>query len=385
MPTRSGHSILRLALGFFSGHLIRSRVFKSHGSLALHMMYQLVIIPCLSSPCAFRFHRFPKFVDDVGKRKPATLGGVLFALLAATSGCRHPEITRNICVSSLKLRFRTRLSTTLPLSGSSTARTRIQLYFSPERALHVNASPCLFWLVCRPEHSTVRCAGGCRHERAHRLMASMGLSRLDDLSLWTQHSRTARDTASSSSLISPRLLQVYLAIAFPLYIGRALSLAPVVESILFRPPACRFGQSGCVRGRSTSSVIWRGSEVLTQRHICGSPPGEDQVVRRCRQTTISFYSRLSTMRKSGRERTLLVDPVLARVSMASPAPMKSIPFPLLRKSNRHLACGTPFLRYPEFCRHTLGTSVYVAFEYIYQLRSAWTSLSRFPATVGQKQ
>ena len=214
VPARSGYSILRLALGFFSGHSIRSRAFKNHGSLALHMMYQLVIIPCLSSPCAFRFHRFPKFVDDVGKRKRATLGEVLFALLAATSGCRHPEITRNICVSSLKLRFRTRLSTTLPLSGSSTARTRIQLYFSPERALHDNVSPCLFWLVCRPEHSTVRCAGGCRHERAHRLMASMGLSRLDDLSLWTPYSRTAGDTASSSSLISPHLLQVFLAIAF---------------------------------------------------------------------------------------------------------------------------------------------------------------------------
>ena len=28
--------------------------------------------------------------------------------------------------------------------------------------------------------------------------------------------------------------------------------------------------------------------------------------------------------------------------------MKSIPFPLLRKSNRYLACGTPFLRYAEF-------------------------------------
>ena len=63
---------------------------------------------------------------------------------------------------------------------------------------------------------------------------------------------------SGSSLISPHLLQVFLAIAFRLYIGRALSLAPVVESILFRPPACRFGQSGCVRGRSTSSVFGEG-------------------------------------------------------------------------------------------------------------------------------
>ena len=70
----------------------------------------------------------------------------------------------------------------------------------------------------------------------------MGLFRLDDPSLWTLYSRTAGDTASSFSLISPRLLQVFLAIAFRLYIRRALSLAPVVELILFRPPACRFGQ-----------------------------------------------------------------------------------------------------------------------------------------------
>ena len=84
---------------------------------------------------------------------------------------------------------------------------------SPERAVKVNVSPC-FSGCSRPEHSTVRCAGGCRHERAHRLMASTGLSRLDDLSLWTQYSRTAGDRASSSSLTSPRLLQVFLAIAF---------------------------------------------------------------------------------------------------------------------------------------------------------------------------
>ena len=102
-------------------------------------------------------------------------------------------------------------------------------------------SPC-FSGCSRPEHSTVRCPGVSRHEQAHRLMASMGLFRLDDPSLWTQHSRTAGHTASSFSLISPRLLQVFLAIAFRLYIRRALSLAPVVELILFRPPACRFGQ-----------------------------------------------------------------------------------------------------------------------------------------------
>ena len=54
----------------------------------------------------------------------ANLGGVLFALLAA-------EITRDIYVSSLKLQCSTILPTTLPLSGSSTARTRIRL-----RALH---------------------------------------------------------------------------------------------------------------------------------------------------------------------------------------------------------------------------------------------------------
>ena len=45
--------------------------------------------------------------------------------------------------------------------------------------------------------------------------------------------------------------------------------------------------------------------------------------------------------------------------------MKSIPFPLLRKSNRYLACGTPFLRYAEFCRHTLGASVYGASNSLY--------------------
>ena len=129
-----------------------------------------------------------------------------------------------------------------PNTLTTRSTSLVQLYFLPERALHDNASPCLFWLVCLPEHSTVRCAGGCRDERAHRLMASMGLSRLDDLSLWTQYSRTAGDRASSSSLTSPRLLQVFLAIAFRLYSGRALSLAPVVESIFFRPPACRFGQ-----------------------------------------------------------------------------------------------------------------------------------------------
>ena len=65
--------------------------------------------------------------------------------------------------------------------------------------VHDNVPPC-FSGCSRFGHSGVRCAGGCRHERAHRLMASMGLSRLDDLSLWTQYSRTAGDTASSSSL-----------------------------------------------------------------------------------------------------------------------------------------------------------------------------------------
>ena len=48
--------------------------------------------------------------------------------------------------------------------------------------------------------SVSSCPGVSRHEQAHRLMASMGLFRLDDLSLWTQHSRTAGDT-----LISPGL------------------------------------------------------------------------------------------------------------------------------------------------------------------------------------
>ena len=72
------------------------------------------------------------------------------------------------------------------------------------------------FLACsRLEHSTVRCPGVRWHEQAHRLMASMGLSRLDDLSLWTQYSRTAGDTVSSSSLISPRLLEVSLGYYIP--------------------------------------------------------------------------------------------------------------------------------------------------------------------------
>ena len=86
-------------------------------------------------------------------------------------------------------------------------------------------------------------------------MASMGLSRLDDLSVWTQYSRTAGDTASSSFPVGPRQPEVFLAVAFRLYITRALSVAPVVESILFRPPA--FNQ-GVMSGRSTSSkyLVW---------------------------------------------------------------------------------------------------------------------------------
>ena len=115
------------------------------------------------------------------------------------------------------------------------------------------------WTMCH----RVLCAGGCRHERAHRLMASMGLSRLDDLSLWTQYSRTAGDTASSSSLTSPRLFELFQVIAFCLYITWALSLAIVVEWILFRLPSCSSGQSGCVRPRSTCLMIWRWFEVVT--------------------------------------------------------------------------------------------------------------------------
>ena len=82
----------------------------------------------------------------------------------------------------------------------------------------------------------------------------MGLSRLDDLSLWTQYSRTAGDTASSSSLASPRLFELFqvISLASPrlfelfqvialcLYITWALSVAIVVEWILFRLPSCRY-------------------------------------------------------------------------------------------------------------------------------------------------
>ena len=62
----------------------------------------------------------------------------------------------------------------------------LQAVISPERAVQDNVSPC-FSGCSRPEHSTVRCPGVSRHEQAHRLMASMGLFRLDDPSLWTDH------------------------------------------------------------------------------------------------------------------------------------------------------------------------------------------------------
>ena len=62
----------------------------------------------------------------------------------------------------------------------------LSLVFTPERAVQDNVSPC-FSGCSRPEHATVRSPGGCRHERAHRLMASMGLSRLDVRSLSTEH------------------------------------------------------------------------------------------------------------------------------------------------------------------------------------------------------
>ena len=157
------------------------------------------------------------------------------------------------------------LSTTPCLCGRPVRRSSqswLQAVILPERAVQDNVSPC-FSGCSRPEHSRVRCAGGCRHERAHRLMASMGLSRLDDLSLRTQYSRTAGDTASSSSLTSPRLFELFQVIAFCLYITWALSLAIVVELILFRLPSCSSGQSGCARPRSTCLMIWRWFEVVT--------------------------------------------------------------------------------------------------------------------------
>ena len=43
-------------------------------------------------------------------------------------------------------------------------------------------------------------------------------------------------------------------------------------------------------------------------------------------------------------RLVMVDAVPARMPMAFPAPTKSLPFSLLRNSNRNVAYGTPFLR-----------------------------------------
>ena len=189
----------------------------------------------------------------------------MFLFTAAMFGLR----LYMLCVHSTEIHVGPRtwdpLSTTPCLCGRAVRRSSqswLQAVISPERAVQDNVSPC-FSGCSRPEHSRVLRAGGCRHERAHSLMASMGLSRLDDLSLWTQYSRTAGDTASSSSLTSPRLFELFQVIAFCLYITWALSLAIVVEWILFRLPSCSSGQSGCVRPRSTCLMIWRWFEVVT--------------------------------------------------------------------------------------------------------------------------
>ena len=197
------------------------------------------------------------------------------------------------------------------------------LSFLLERAPRDNVSPRF--------SGTVYCPGTRWHERAHQLMASMGLSRLDVLSLSTDH-------------CLHRLLLKF-----------------------------RFRQSGhfiaTVEVFSCCQYLWVGSRDAKANpvdHRRDRIKLSDAAVGRSLRS-IRDYRQCANL---VRERTLLVDPVPARVSMASPAPMKCIPFPLLRKSNRYLACGTPFLSYAEFCRHTLGASVYGAFEEA-QTASTW--------------
>ena len=97
-------------------------------------------------------------------------------------------------------------------------------------------------------------------------MASMDLSRLDDLSLWTQYSRTAGDTASSSSLASPHLFELFQVIAFCLYITWALSLAIVVTTDTVQTydvvSGRRFGR--CVFSCSLFVVLSAARPLLSQ-------------------------------------------------------------------------------------------------------------------------
>ena len=62
----------------------------------------------------------------------------------------------------------------IDFAGSELGHQASEDYFSPERAVQVNVSPC-FSGCSRPEHSTVRCPGVSRHEQAHRLMGVHGL------------------------------------------------------------------------------------------------------------------------------------------------------------------------------------------------------------------
>ena len=75
-------------------------------------------------------------------------------------------------------------------------------------------------------------------------MASMGLSRLDDLSLRTQYSQAAETRLRR---LLPRVLvcsRYSWLLHFAVYYTGIVS-EPVVESILFRLPARSFGQPKC--------------------------------------------------------------------------------------------------------------------------------------------
>ena len=85
----------------------------------------------------------------------------------------------------------------------------------------------------------------------------------------------------------------------------------------------------------------------------------------------------------------------ARTSSTGPASVFSNkPAELLGVFTGYMA-GGPVVVYLEVCDHEIPLGMSPVMQatgqriehtcYIYQLRSAWTSLSRFPAAVGQKQ
>ena len=143
-------------------------------------------------------------------------------LAAIVSGCRHAENTWVIYVSvGLKLWFRTRLPTTLLLSGSSTARTR--------NARLVNINPSLFFAR---EGSTGQCV-------TLFLWPVAGLSTQQFVVPGSAHGVDGLIPPGRSEPVDSALLDSWkhgfvvsshgTSSAFLLYIVQVLSLAPVVS------------------------------------------------------------------------------------------------------------------------------------------------------------